>query len=85
MKRDKQLLRLHGVDNKRNSYGVKDQSNTYRIRKGIFYKGFDVPTKDEVDKEIKVLKSEGLKYFVVYFKEEGFFRIFREDKIKEMK
>ena len=46
------LLRENGLDDKRNEYGVKDQSSSYRIRNGILFRGFDVPTLEEANKEI---------------------------------
>lgn len=77
-----ELLKLHGVDDKKNSNGVKDQSNSYRIRKGIFYRGFDVPNKEEAEKEIKRIKSKGLRCFKE-FQDNSYYRIFFEEKLKQ--
>lgn len=81
-KQKQELLKLHGVDDERNDYGVKDQSNSYRIRKGIFYRGFDVHNKEEAEKEIKRIKSKGLKCFKE-FQDNAYYRIFFEEKLKQ--
>lgn len=75
-----ELLRLHGVTDRKNDDGVKDQSDSYRIRNGIFYRGFDVPTLEEANKEIKRLKSEGLKCFKE-FQDKCYYRIFWEQRL----
>lgn len=78
-----ELLRLHGVNDERNDNGVKDQSNSYRIRNGIFYRGFDVPTLEEAEREVKEKRAEGLKCFKEKGEDGLYYRIFFEEKLKK--
>ena len=73
------LLRKHGLDCSRNEYGVKDQSNSFRFRNGILFRGFDCGENggnEQSKKEIDRIKKIGLKCFRE--KQDDFFRVFEE-------